>query len=364
MELEAYRILDTAPEKELEDIVNIACAVCDAPTSMITLIASERAWFKAKKGILLKEATREHAFCTLALTTQRDIVVIPDSTQDPRFQKNPLVLEYPYIRFYAGVPLTTPAGHVLGCLCVTHTQPRTISDHQAKALKLLAKKAMNYLVARKLLLEQNTVMENCMTQAERLARRVLGVTFQLEMDSRGQISFSFVDEKIKSFYPRLSPNGGGLPSPSFFDLIHPDDQPSVRDALQISAQQLSTWSQEYRIMLNDRTVWCCSEAKPEKRANGTVVWYGSIVDATERRECTGMVERILFDISHTIRRPLATLMGLTNIIQTQSLDDESFQQLLNHLETVSQEMDARIRGLNETYLDIKSSISDRQKQVS
>ena len=58
-ELEAYQILDTSPEKELDDIVALACAICNVPTSMITLIASERAWFKARKGLSLQEATRE-----------------------------------------------------------------------------------------------------------------------------------------------------------------------------------------------------------------------------------------------------------------------------------------------------------------
>ena len=138
--LEAYRILDTAPEPVFDDLVAVAAHICGAPMSLITLIDDSRQWFKARVGLELAETRREHAFCAHAILDTVPLVVT-DATTDSRFADNPYVVDDPSIRFYAGAPLTTPDGHALVTLCVLDRVPRELTPDQLAALQALARQA-------------------------------------------------------------------------------------------------------------------------------------------------------------------------------------------------------------------------------
>lgn len=113
-DLESYQVLDSSPEEELDELAQIASLICDTPISLITMIDRDRQWFKSKIGLALEETARKDSFCQHALHKPQEVLVVNDSLQDERFQDNPLVREDPNIRFYAGAPLETPSGNVLG----------------------------------------------------------------------------------------------------------------------------------------------------------------------------------------------------------------------------------------------------------
>ena len=132
--LRSSGILDSAPERSYDQLTELAAGVCRAPIAILSLIDSDRQWFKSKLGINLSETSRDIAFCSHAIL-DRDVLVVPDAKADQRFADNPLVTSEPHIRFYAGAPLITPEGHALGTLCVLDYVPRQLSDQQRQALR-------------------------------------------------------------------------------------------------------------------------------------------------------------------------------------------------------------------------------------
>lgn len=136
-ELRALRILDTPPEERFDGIVRLTRHLFQAPVVYIALIDADRQWFKAQIGLTVLQTPREISFCGHAILQDRALVV-PDARLDPRFADNPLVVGDPYVRFYAGHPLSGPQGRKVGTLCIVDHEPRTFDDQHEATLQQLA----------------------------------------------------------------------------------------------------------------------------------------------------------------------------------------------------------------------------------
>lgn len=139
--LRAYAILDTPADKHFDDLVVVASYICETPIAMVSLVDTDRQWFKAKVGLEVEQTSRDVAFCGHAIL-EDTILEVPDATADPRFAENALVTGDPGIRFYAGVPLITSDNFALGTLCVVDRQPRELNDAQREALAALARQVV------------------------------------------------------------------------------------------------------------------------------------------------------------------------------------------------------------------------------
>ena len=146
--LNDYNILDTAPEAAFDDIVKIASFICGTPTAIMSLIDSERQWFKARVGSSDSETPREQAFCAYTILEPK-LLEVEDARKDSRFADNPLVTQSPNIRFYAGAPLLTSEGHALGSLCVIDQTPRRLNADQRDCLERLARQVMTVMELRR-----------------------------------------------------------------------------------------------------------------------------------------------------------------------------------------------------------------------
>ena len=139
--LRDLNILDTPPEGELDDLVQLAAEVCGTPISSVNLVDEVRVWIKASVGLEIGEARRDESFCTHAIQ-KGGLFLIEDAELDSRFSANPNVTGNPSVRFYAGIPLETRGGHAIGTLCVVDIIPRTLKQSQIQALKVLAAQVM------------------------------------------------------------------------------------------------------------------------------------------------------------------------------------------------------------------------------
>ncbi|MBD2459515.1 GAF domain-containing protein [Oscillatoria sp. FACHB-1407] len=143
-ELYRYQVLDTPTDSKLDELTLLAAEICQAPIALISFVDCDRQWFKSNIGLTLSQTPRHIAFCDQTIQ-QSDVFVVPNTLEDERFSNNPLVTEHPQIRFYAGVPLITPAGFALGTLCVLDYVPRQLSQQQLRALKTLSHQVMTQL---------------------------------------------------------------------------------------------------------------------------------------------------------------------------------------------------------------------------
>ncbi len=147
--LAEYRLLDTEFEQAYDDITALLAHVCGCPIVLIGLIDERRQWFKSKIGIPTSENRRDQTFCQHAILQPDQMLVVDDATKDPRFADLPAVTVAGGVRFYAGMPLTTPDGLPLGTLCMADARPRQLSDEQLRVLRILARQVTSLFELRR-----------------------------------------------------------------------------------------------------------------------------------------------------------------------------------------------------------------------
>lgn len=139
--LRDYGILDTPPEAEFDEIVELVARICDSTTAHISLIDQDRQWLKSRIGLGVIEAPVETAICAHAILAG-DYLEIRDMTKDPRTADNPFVCGPPGVRFYAGAVLMSSDGLPMGTLCLLDVGPRVLSELQRDTLKVMARQIM------------------------------------------------------------------------------------------------------------------------------------------------------------------------------------------------------------------------------
>jgi GAF domain-containing protein len=138
-------ILDTPNEPEFDQIVAEAAAMANTPMSLISFVTESRQWFKASRGVEAKETNRSAAFCAWAIYNA-EVLCVEDAVTDERFHDNALVTGNPNIRAYAGVPIESPDGFLLGTLCVIDDKPKAFDQAVVDQLKTLAARVSQLLI--------------------------------------------------------------------------------------------------------------------------------------------------------------------------------------------------------------------------
>ncbi|QRF66627.1 histidine kinase dimerization/phosphoacceptor domain -containing protein [Ponticoccus alexandrii] len=149
--LRDYEILDSAPEAEFDEVVNLVAQLLDMPVALISLVDGDRQWFKARVGMDSPQTPLGQSICAHAIQSDA-LFEIPDTLCDVRTAGNPLCCgELSSMRFYAGAVLKSASGHRLGTLCVLDTKPRRLTELQRRTLQVMADQVMRQLDLRRAL---------------------------------------------------------------------------------------------------------------------------------------------------------------------------------------------------------------------
>jgi adenylate cyclase len=157
--LRALDILDSPPETAYDEIAVLAAQICGCPIGYISFIDDDRRWLKARYGLSsdLTNAPREATVCSTTICGA-EMFVVPDMTQDSRFDQVAIVVGEPHCRFYCGMPLITDEGYALGTLCVLDFEPRRLTFEQTEALRRLSRQVLTLLELRRRLIEHNQMI--------------------------------------------------------------------------------------------------------------------------------------------------------------------------------------------------------------
>ncbi len=158
--LRSLCLLDTPSEERFDRITRMAKRLFDVPIALVSLVDENRQWFKSCIGLEVSETPRDISFCGHAILGS-DLFIIPNVLEDERFADNPLVVNEPHIRFYAGCPLKGPDGQKMGTLCIIDQRPRKFTDDDLEALEDLSNMVERELAAVQLAtLDQLTNISN------------------------------------------------------------------------------------------------------------------------------------------------------------------------------------------------------------
>jgi diguanylate cyclase (GGDEF)-like protein/PAS domain S-box-containing protein len=319
-EIWTQELLDSQPEQECDELVKLAAAICGTPMGLVTLLNERLQWFRSTPWLKRRGTPREAAFCA-HVVRQSGLFVVTDSFTDPRFASNPLVTDEYGLRFFAGVPLQTESGELLGTLAVIDIVPRLLNEEQGHTLEVLGRQVS----ARLELLLQRTALEQALKEKDEAAAglRASEELFRAFMnaspfmsyikDSAGRLLFynrSFAQRFGVSEYAWLGRTDEQLWSrnPNKSDRIH-DLEVMVGDQIMESEEQVRGTDGEIRSLRSFK--FPCYDSA------GNILLAGVAVDVSEEAAHKAELERYhreLEEANNRLRKLAVTdeLTGLRN----------------------------------------------------
>lgn len=364
-ELHEYDIIDTQPEAEFDALTTLAAQICAVPIALINFVDAERVWFKSKVGFDGQEMPRDQSFCNEAIK-QKELLLVEDTEKDARFSSLPVVMRGPKFRFYAGAPLISPHGHMLGTLCVLDTKPRSFTEEQQSALQELS-----HLVVSQLELRRNVhMLKTTLAENKRIEQELRNSQQEYKhiIDSANELIYRTDENGLITFFNPaatrlLKYDQDKLIGHHYRELVHPSYRKSVE--------------KYYGVQFLKR-IPVTSHEVPALAKDGSIVWLGQNVhllfqnekirgfsiiarDITEKKRVEERVaesERKLLTVINTVNEGITLsdesgffevfnprMEELTGYSLNEANDNPDFNRLLSPTEDEYQQMLSKQKGL-------------------
>ncbi len=298
-------ILDSPPEARFDRITRVAKCHFNVPIALVSLVDSERQWFKSRQGLEASETPRNISFCGHAILGD-DIFHVPDTLADACFSDNPLVTDGPKIRFYAGAPLHAPDGQRVGTLCIIDDQPRIFSADELSILRDLADCVEAELERGHLLLAKTELM-NSEARIRAIVETVVDGIITIDSDGvidtfnpAAEKMFGFtasevVGEKVTMLVPESHHREDG-------DYFSTDDQKIMGIGHEVTGQR------------KDGSTFPMELAVSEMEVNGARMFTSIVRDVTERIRLDNLKNEFISTVSHELRTPLTSICGALGLV--------------------------------------------------
>ena len=341
-------------ERDLDDLAILACSIFDVPVSFISFIDDNIQWFKAKNGFEYDYCNIDQTFCKYTLDKPQELLIIDSPETDERIKVIPQMMGLNAVKFYASAPLVSKMGNVIGTISILDYKKRDFNQKKYEELKLISKNIMKYIEGRKLMIEKNEKIEYNINKLNKIIDLAPGVLFKLSSNLEGKLNFTFLSGGIKKIIPSLCPEVMKLHPIKMLDFIVDGDR--IYDLFKSSFDSLCPIETEFKVKLNDKMEkWCLIKAIPERRYK-EVIWHGIIQETTQTKDHLNTVEKVLFDISHVIRKPVANILGLLNFLKSDDITVEEKQEILEILFNETNNLDEFINKLKNDYHKLKTEL--------
>ncbi|WP_152739472.1 MULTISPECIES: PAS domain S-box protein [Pseudomonas] len=285
--LRALEVLDTEAEPVFDRLTRLLSATLGMPIALISLIDSDRQWFKSRVGLDIRQTPRDISFCTIAIE-QEHTMVVQDALNDPRFSSNPLVTSAPHIRFYAGAPIRSIEGYALGTLCAIDIKARVFTDEAQQILEDFAGLVSREFQMREAaLLSRSHITHSAAAFAASEAR--LKTAFALAPTGIAAVAGNGSFLSLNSaFCSIVGYDADELMTLSFQDITHPDDLDSDLNLLrQLNRGEIDRYQLEKRYRHKDgSSVWVDLHVAKLLSVDGDLEYYIATVQNIQRRKET------------------------------------------------------------------------------
>lgn len=300
---------------QFDELASFAAELCDTPIAVVRLVEARGQRDVCGVGLELCGHAGESALSSVAVR-ERDLIVVPDASIDPRFVADPLVTGHPFVRFYASAPLSGSDGVPLGSLCVMDRQPReTLSKLQMRGLRLLASQVTNALRSRAITRDRLRI--------DHETRQTLSETeqkFRVLADAMPQMVWSTLPDGHHDYYNARWYEFTGVPVGStdgegWNGMFHPDDQERAWERWRYSLQTGDPYEIEYRLRNAEGEYrWTLGRALPIRDADGQITrWFGTCTDIHEQKVLLEQREMVSQELSHRIKNIFAVIAGLIGL---------------------------------------------------
>ncbi len=307
--LRRLQILDTPPEERFDRVTRVARRVFGAPISLVSLVDSERQWFKSSQGLQATETPRAISFCAHAILTDKPLLVT-DAREDPRFSDNPMVSGPPHIRFYAGCPISDRDGHNLGALCIIDTKTRRMAEGDLELLQDLASIVDD---------ELNSISLNranaLLFESEKRLRDFFDNAHDLIQCVTPEGRFVFVNRAWREV---LGYGEQEVPALRIRDIIHPDSWEHCAKLFQsvLSGASLKNIDALF-VSKAGRTIHVSGNANMYTEANGQSVSRSIFRDVTDRNKAEAALRKSHEELETRVRERTQELTKVNEVLQAE-----------------------------------------------
>lgn len=307
--LHGLEAIDTAADPDFDRITVLAAAVMQAPIALVTLLDTERQWFKSCVGLDETETATDISFCAHAIAAGDEPMVVTDASIDPRFAANPLVTGEHHLRFYVGAPMVV-AGARIGTVCVLDRKPHDFPSAAALAqLKALAGLAAS-LFTLKDATRSGAIAAAALAQEEK--RRAIALDAASLASWAWDIRTDMIECDVRLSELFNLPRSNRLRARDILGAIDPRDvyqtETRFRDALTGSDDYFG----EYRVKGFDPPRWIATRGRVIERdgeGKPTLI-FGVNYDISERKLGEERQRLLLRELNHRVKNTLATVQAL------------------------------------------------------